>query len=172
VGLSLGGIVAADFALEYPQRVERLVLVAAGLRGDPQPGDPQSIEAYRAGEREGAEKYFATFLQADLLAGVRNRPAARARMHRMMVDNFKALGYLVPGVITYPARPTIERLDEIRAPTLVMIGSLDGQNLKNIADTLASGIAGARKVVIAGASHHPPVETPGEFNRILLGFLR
>ena len=31
---------------------------------------------------------------------------------------------------------------------------------------------GAREVVVAGASHHPPVETPGGFNRLLLDFLR
>src|SRR5712691_3775284 len=36
IGLSLGGIIAADFTLEYPERVERLVLVGAGLRGDKQ----------------------------------------------------------------------------------------------------------------------------------------
>jgi 3-oxoadipate enol-lactonase len=172
VGLSLGGMVAADFALEFPQRVERLVLVGAGLRGDTQPTDPPSLKAYQVGEREGAEKYFVAFLQADLLAGVRDRPAARARMHRMMVDNFKALAYLAPGLVTSPAPPTIERLGDIRALTLVMIGSLDGASLKNIADTLASNIHGARKVVIAGASHHPPVETPREFNRLLLDFLR
>jgi pimeloyl-ACP methyl ester carboxylesterase len=172
VGLSLGGIVAADFALEYPQRVERLVLAGAGLRGDTQPADPQSMKAYQTGAREGAEKYFDAFLQADLLAGVRDRPAARARMHRMMVDNFKALDHMASGVITYPSTPTIERLNDIRAPTLVMIGSLDSRSLKNVADTLASNIHGARKVVIAGASHHPPVETPNDFNRLLLDFLR
>ena len=49
---------------------------------------------------------------------------------------------------------------------------IDGASLKNVADTLASKIHGARKVVIAGASHHPPVETPREFNRLLLDFLR
>jgi 3-oxoadipate enol-lactonase len=172
VGLSMGGIVAADFALEYPQRVERLVLAGAGLRGDTQPADLQSLKAYQTGAREGAEKYFDAFLQSDLLAGVRDRPAARARMHRMMVDNFKALDYLASGVITFPSILTIERLGDIRAPTLVMIGSLDSRSLKNVADTLTSNIHGARKVVIAGASHHPPVETPNDFNRLLLDFLR
>lgn len=172
VGLSLGGIVAADFALEYPQRVERLVLVGAGLRGDTQPVDAKSLTAYQVGARDGAEPYFDAFLQADLLAGVRDRPVARERMHRMMVDNFKALEYLASGVITYPATPTIERLGEIRSPTVVMIGSLDGEALRNIATTLTSKIPGARKIVIAGASHHPPVETPGDFNRLLLDVLR
>ena len=172
VGLSLGGIVAADFALEHPERVERLALVGAGLRGDTQPPDEKSLNAYRTGAREGAEKYFEAFLQADLLAGVRDRPAARARMHRMMIDNFKALTYLTSGLLQYPAPKTIERLGEIRAPTLVVVGSLDGKNLQNIADTLATRIPGARKVTIPGASHHPPVETPKEFNRVLLDFLR
>jgi pimeloyl-ACP methyl ester carboxylesterase len=172
VGLSLGGIVAADFALEHPDRTERLVLVGAGLRGDTQPPDEKSLNAYRAGAREGAEKYFEAFLQADLLAGLRKRPAARERMHAMMIDNFKALTYLTSGLLQYPEPKTIERLDKIKAPTLVIIGSLDGKNLQNIADTLATRIPNARKVVIKDASHHPPVETPKEFNRVLLDFLR
>ncbi|MDQ5836933.1 MAG: alpha/beta hydrolase, partial [Acidobacteriota bacterium] len=71
----------------------------------------------------------------------------------------------------YPEPPTAERLGSIKAPTLVVIGGEDAPNLKNIADTLASGIPGARKVVVPGSSHHPPVETPKEFNRVLLNFL-
>jgi len=162
VGLSLGGMAAADFALEYPDRTDRLVLVGTGLRGDTQPPDEKSLNAYRVGGREGADRYFDAFLQADLLAGVRNRPAARERMRLMMTDNFKALAYLAPGTL----------LSDIRAPTLVMIGSLDSPILWHIADTIASKVPGARKVTIEGASHHPPVETPQEFNRALLKFLR
>jgi 3-oxoadipate enol-lactonase len=172
VGLSLGGIIAADFALEYPQRVESLVLVGAGLRGDKQPPDEKSMNAYRTGASEGVEKYFEAFLKADLLAGLRQRPAARERMHAMMVENYKALAYIRNGLSQSPEPPTIERLGQIKAPTLVVIGSLDSKNLLNIADTLATRIPGARKVTIPGASHHPPVETPKEFNRILLDFLR
>jgi pimeloyl-ACP methyl ester carboxylesterase len=171
VGLSLGGIVAADFALEHPERVERLVFVGAGLRGDRQPPDEKSMAAYRALVSEGPEKYFETFLKADLLAGLRERPRARERMRAMMLDNYKALSYLSAGLAQSPEPPTVERLGRINFPTLVVVGSLDSRNLLNIADTLAAGIPGARKVVIPGASHHPPVETPAEFNRALLDFL-
>src|SRR5215475_15365193 len=54
VGLSLGGIIAADFALEYPEKISSLVLVGAGLRGDSQPPDKEAIAAYLAASR-GAE---------------------------------------------------------------------------------------------------------------------
>ena len=171
VGLSLGGIIAADFALEHPERVERLVLVGPGVRGDRQPPDEKSMNAYRVGAAEGPEKYFEAFLRADLLAGLRDRPKAREAMRRMMLDNYKALAYLRAGLSQSPEPPTIERLGRIKAPTLVVVGSLDSKNLLNIADTLAAKIPGARKVAIPGASHHPPVETPREFNRVLLDFL-
>lgn len=172
VGLSLGGIISADFALEYPARVERLVLVGSGLRGDKQPRNEQTARAFRVGAREGPEKFFEAYMESDQLAGIRNRPKARALMHTMMVDNFKASEYIAKGWPQSPEPPTAERLAQIRQPTLVVIGSLDSRNLQNIADTLASEIPNARKVVIDGASHHPPVETPGEFNRVLLAYLR
>jgi pimeloyl-ACP methyl ester carboxylesterase len=171
VGLSLGGIVAADFALEHPERVGRLVLVGPGLRGFKTTPDEKTLNAYRVGASEGAERYFDAFLGSDLLAGLRDRPRARERMRRMMVENYKAHAYVRAGHSQSPEPPTAERLGQIKAPTLVVVGSLDGKNLLDIADTLAAKIPGARKVTIRGASHHPPVETPKELNRILLDFL-
>jgi 3-oxoadipate enol-lactonase len=172
VGLSLGGIVAADFALEYPERVERLVLVGSGLRGDKRPPDEKVSNARRIGAAQGPEKFFEAFMDTDMLAGLRRRPAAREAMRRMMVENYKADAYIRAGLPQSPEPPTAQRLAQIKAPTLVVIGSLDGRNLQNIADRLATEIKGARKVVIQGASHQPPVETPKEFNRVLLDYLK
>jgi len=170
VGLSLGGIIAADFTLEHPERVERLVLCGSGLRGDKQPPDKEAMEAYQAAN-QGAEAFVNASMKTSLYAAVRKNTPAYSRLRQMMLDNFKALSTLVPGFVKYPEAKTIERLANINAPTLVIIGSEDSQSLKNVADTLQSKIPGARKVVISGVSHHPPVENPKQFNRVVLEFL-
>jgi pimeloyl-ACP methyl ester carboxylesterase len=146
------------------------VLVGAGLRGDKQPPPASAARAWEAVGR-GAEAFADATMTRELYASVRPGSAAYARLRRMLLDNFKSISTLRPGFIKYPERPTAERLGDIKAPTLVLIGGEDAPNLKNIADTLAAGIPGARKVTIPGSSHHPPVETPKEFNRALLGFL-
>jgi 3-oxoadipate enol-lactonase len=172
VGVSLGGMIATDFALEYPETVEALVLVGSGLRGDKRPQDKQMAAIYQTAGRDGAETYVEKMMATPLLAGVRNNLSVRSRMKQMMLDNYKALRSLGPNITKFPELPTIDRLESVRARTLVIVGSEDHPDLRAIADILQSKIPGAQKVVIKGASHHPNIEQPKEFNRIVLSFLR
>jgi pimeloyl-ACP methyl ester carboxylesterase len=171
VGLSLGGIIAADFALEYPEKIISLVLVGAGLRGDPQPPDIAAYKEAQAAASRGAEAFVNVTMSSALYAAVRPGSSVYSRLRQMALDNFKAVPTFVPGFWKYPQRTTYERLNDINKPTLVIIGSEDSQTLKNIANTLATKIPGASKVIIPGSSHHPPVEKSKEFTRVVLGFL-
>ena len=67
--------------------------------------------------------------------------------------------------------PAIQRLGEVTAPTLIVVGDQDAPEVLEVADTLEWGIAGAKKRVIPGTAHHPHMEKPEEFNRIVIDFL-
>ena len=67
--------------------------------------------------------------------------------------------------------PAIQRLGEVKAPTLIVVGDQDAPEVLEVTDTLEWGIAGVKKRVIPGTAHHPHMEKPEEFNRIVIDFL-
>ena len=68
--------------------------------------------------------------------------------------------------------PAIQRLDQIKAPTLVIAGELDNPEILRAADVMAEAIPDAQKVFIPGCAHLPNMEKPAEFNQIVEDFLR
>ena len=68
--------------------------------------------------------------------------------------------------------PAFERLHELAAPTLVMVGELDDASIATMGDLLTTRIRGARKVTMSGAAHVPNMEQPDEFNQRVLAFLQ
>lgn len=173
VGLSLGGMIATDVALEHPAMVERLILVASGLRGYQGVKNEKGIAVSKAAETEGLEKALALWLEHPFFATGKSNPLYRQRMREMLTDNFRTWGPTpAPIVWTWPTLPVIERLQTIKAPTLVIVGDRDFSNIKAIADILAARIPGAKKAVMAGVSHHLNMEKPREFNQLVLKFLR
>jgi pimeloyl-ACP methyl ester carboxylesterase len=67
--------------------------------------------------------------------------------------------------------PAIDRLDEISAPTLVVVGDEDVPTIFDAVEALMERVPHARKAVIHDAAHLPNLEHPAEFNRIVLEFL-
>jgi pimeloyl-ACP methyl ester carboxylesterase len=68
--------------------------------------------------------------------------------------------------------PAVNRLAEIRVPTLVVAGDLDRPEVGTRAELLAGSIPVAQMVVMNGTAHVPSMEMPEEFNRVVLEFLR
>ncbi len=67
--------------------------------------------------------------------------------------------------------PAIGRLNEVTAPTLVVIGDEDVPSVFDNVELIMDSIKGARKAVIHDAAHLLNLEHPDEFNRIVLDFL-
>ena len=176
VGVSWGGRIALDFALAYPAMVSALVLVCPSVSG------AQPSEEVR---RFGAEE-DALLERGDLAAaaelnvrmwvdGPRRAPEQVDRSVRDRVREMQHLAFTIPmpealePVDLEP--PAIERLAEVGAPTLLLVGDHDIDEKLALVDRLAAEIPGARKVVFPGAAHVLTMEQPAEFNRVVLDFL-
>lgn len=178
VGLDGGGSIALDFALEYPRRVSALVLAGSGISAGPSDmfrlldmnelprefgwGMPDMLAAMREGDSAPV---------IDGLVASRAGPkheAAREFLKRMMHDNAHAFMRAGPKKID---RPAIDRLSEISAPTLIMVGDRDVAHIRRIADILHEGIDGSQKVVIEGAGSYCNLDEPESFNDTVMRFL-
>jgi 3-oxoadipate enol-lactonase len=173
VGCSFGGRVAIELAAARPDLVERLVLIGAGLGSwswseSAQTGFAEEEEAIERGDLAAAAAQQARmWLAADAAREVRDLTEAMTlrsyEQQLPMEGQVKAV---------WPEVPAESRLDEIGAPTLVVVGTEDLDDIKSIAEKLATEIPGARLATIEGAGHLPSLERPDELNGLLLEFLR
>jgi 3-oxoadipate enol-lactonase len=180
VGCSGGGSVALEFALTHPERVDRLVLVAAGLAGwdwsaEMQAVDDEETRLFEAGDDEGAAESQVRAWADGTRRPDEVDPDVREYTRRAVLRSYAyyraALEHGEPGPAVRLDPPPSERLGEVQGPTLVVVGAADQPDLLRVADLLAAGIPGARKEVVAGAAHMLPLERPDELNRLLLDFL-
>jgi pimeloyl-ACP methyl ester carboxylesterase len=175
VGCSIGGSVAIDFAIDHPERISKLVLVGAGVSGAEQ--DPRHEGLYAeivAADKRGdmnAVNEAEMYLWLD--GPYRRRGYVAQPLRELFLDmngrNLHADWARSPLQSLEP--PAANRLGEITAPTLVMVGDADLEPIRDTADMLAASISGARKAVIHDAAHLPNLEHPDEFNRLVLDFL-
>ena len=70
-----------------------------------------------------------------------------------------------------PEPPAADRLPDVQAPTLLIVGDEDQPSVFAAADLLERELPNVRKVVMHGTAHVPNMERPEEFNRIVLDFL-
>jgi pimeloyl-ACP methyl ester carboxylesterase len=183
VGNSMGGFIASELAIAFPQRVERLVLVsAAGLSTYNHRGSTLGLPALRRAERIlGA---YTAWLAAHSDAVVR-RPRLRDATLNFVVRHPERLpaplaaeqlrGAGTPGflqgleaVLHYDVR---DRLPEIACPTLIVWGDRDRLISVRDADLFAELIPDSRKVVFGDTGHMAMLERPESFNALLAEFL-
>jgi pimeloyl-ACP methyl ester carboxylesterase len=176
VGLSLGSRTAIDFALSYPDRVDRLVLAAPGISGmtmrDPfilsQLG--KLAEAVAAGDLEAAlESVVRMWVDGPYRAPEEVPASVRAFCKEMFRDTVTRHGQTGHTLTT--ELNAVERTAELRAPILLPVGDVDSSDIHDVVDLVAGKAHDASKVVLPGAGHNVNLEAPGEFNRIVLEFL-
>jgi pimeloyl-ACP methyl ester carboxylesterase len=181
LGLSLGGMVAIDFTLAYPQMVDALILV-----GSPVPGYPQEplftkeqMEEHMrrwtpfedAMKRRDIAAMVDCLMQDPTLVPSPKYPAARERV-RENLSEYSFAWVLDPAARQELEPPANERLGEIHVPTLIIVGADDHFQLHKNADKLEQDIPDVKRVTISETHHMPNMEKPEVFNRIVLDFLK
>jgi pimeloyl-ACP methyl ester carboxylesterase len=168
VGHSFGGMVAAELAATFPERVRKLVLIdALGLWRDDAPVGDHVMAS--------PEKQLA------LLYSDATKPEVAARValpddvnerNKVIVHRFSAVASTSHFIWPIPERGLAKRLRRVKADTLIIWGRQDALAPAVYADEFAARIAGARVRLVDGAGHVPQVEQQDEVSRAVLEFLR
>jgi 3-oxoadipate enol-lactonase len=178
LGLSMGGALAVDFTLQYPEMVEALVTVGAGLSGFERDDQveltamfAEEEEAFKRGDISRAvEITLKIWTDGPFRTPEQVNPYVRERIRAMTTHNYeRGDDEEVESLDLEP--PAAGRLAEIHVPTLVIVGGDDVEFMLEIADKLEKDIVGAKKVVIPHTAHHLNMEKPQEFNRVVIDFL-
>ncbi len=150
-GVSMGGMIAQEFALQYPERVRSLVL------GCTSPGGPNAVRTEQEvieflSKREPSQ-------EASLEAAVpfiydTNTPRALIdediAVRRQWLPRPEAYFAQLQGILAWEA---YSRLDQIKAPTLVLHGETDRLVPSGNANLIAERIGGAELKLIPNAAH-------------------
>lgn len=179
VGCSMGGGMALDFTLAHPDMVDGLALSGPGVSGMPEEEDDPLAETWKeiqaaakAGDYDKANE-LEMRVWVDGMGRTPDQvdPAYRASasaMNRALYDHDAEMN----GVEWQPADPpAYARLEQVTAPTLLIVGDRDVPDILHAVDVLAARIPNAKKVVMPNTAHLPNMEQPDEFNQILSDFL-
>jgi 4,5:9,10-diseco-3-hydroxy-5,9,17-trioxoandrosta-1(10),2-diene-4-oate hydrolase len=170
VGNSLGGAIAIGLALDFPDLVEKLILMA--------PGGLSELDEYR--QMPGMQKVFQVFgsgepvtpaVMKDLFAsGLMHNPSfatdalVAERMQIMQIMNGHVMATMSVPVLT-------ERLSELQCPVLAFWGLNERMMPENGIMALAHNVGQLQLVLLSECGHWVMVEHEALFNRHCLDFL-
>jgi pimeloyl-ACP methyl ester carboxylesterase len=176
VGVSMGGLIATNTVLEYPELV-RAVVTCGAATGEFQYTDDWTREIQAEMARTLAEGDIEGWLDAF----VQVLPGEHRTADDVDQDNLRLLREMAGGTLAkhtpgekdwfVPVTDTFARASEIAVPLLTLNGSLEPADMLAAAERLAATVRDGRAEVVSGVGHYPNLEKPEVFNRILAEFL-
>ncbi len=173
-GMSAGGGIAIDFTLQYPEKVNGLVLVGAVVSGYgfsahffTRGGHINSLLEYLE-----PQKFIKYFGWEDPYEVYPENLKAKEKFLRLLEANplnvTGALGYFVKPL----ERAAVKYLHEIKVPVLILVGEYDIPDVHAHSGVIEAGIPNAKREIIFKAGHLIPLEQPEAFNASVLIFLK
>jgi 3-oxoadipate enol-lactonase len=175
LGLSMGGMIALEFALRHADRVHRLVLSGCGAAPARVAFDPIWTWNWVKGTDKTGEAFAGqqfTWLFSNAFR--RNKEAVQQTIS-MLASNPNPVGPEAYNrqAHAYLRYDALDRLADVTPPTLVIVGEQDLLTPPWICREVADRIPGSAFEIIAGdgSSHVVPIERPDDFNRLVTKFL-
>ncbi|WP_036172523.1 alpha/beta fold hydrolase [Massilia sp. 9096] len=168
VGFSMGGYVAREIARLAPARVRALVLIATSTR----PDTPSLQKKKGAIGRADASIAFSGLSRTAVASSLHPKD----RNNDALIERVRAMGTRLGGEVfrrqSMLERPgDLDRLNEIRCPTLVIAADHDQLRSMEEAQEMQAGIAGAAFAVIADSGHMIPIEAPQRLGDVVVPWL-
>ena len=173
LGHSMGGFIAQELALKYPQRVKSLILASSGTRETSL--GKYLIDTWARMAQEGVS--LETRLMEQLLWLLTDKFFDNPDMVQMAITVMLANPYpqsthgLARQTGACLEHDTRERIGKITAPTLVLVGEEDIIIPVKMSEKLAAGIPNSEMVVLEGGGHGFLIEIPERFNQAVMDFL-
>jgi 3-oxoadipate enol-lactonase len=170
LGLSMGGAIAQQFALDHPERIRSLVLVSTFSYIDPV-AERAFLRLRRSLEMGG---YPAFFDEVVKLAFTPEYVAANAKgiadlkEKRIQLNSPAAIGRATDALMAFDLKEEISR---ISLPTLIISGKEDEFTPIHLAEQIHHAIKGSEWKILEGVGHNLYIEKPSEMARIVLDFL-
>jgi pimeloyl-ACP methyl ester carboxylesterase len=168
LGVSLGGMIAQELAINYPQRVNRLILGCTFCKQDNSTQYPEWGEAIESCLKGDFDPMF------DRLFNKRLNQIILGSMMKRALKKFEEAGIRgIAGQYQASAKHnTTDRLALIKSPTLVIGGTADRVMIPNSFKDMSSLIPQSKLAMIGNGSHCIFVEARKKFNQEVLDFLK
>jgi 3-oxoadipate enol-lactonase len=169
-GISMGGMIAQEFALQYPKRVRSLILgcTAAGgphaVRSEPEAA--KMLMSRGNMTPEDAAQAALPFIYHP--ATPRKLIEEDLEIRRPWFASQASYNAQLQGVVTFES---YSRLSQINSPTLVIHGESDRLVPAGNGKLIAEKIPGAKLILLAQASHIFTTDQPEAAHRAILAFL-
>jgi len=177
VGLSWGAMLSIDFALNYPEKIEKLVLVSPGLSGWDYFKDSLALRNHKlrqdAIEQNNKERAAELFHQNWVVGPSRHSkeldPEFHSKSLAMILKTMNA--HWLENWSRLDTIPAIDRLDNIKLPTYIIIGDQDARDIRMIAQVYNEQIEGSELIIIKDVAHLLTLENSQQFNMVLQSIL-
>lgn len=163
----MGGMIAQEFAIQCPERLDKLVLYATGPDGSM----PGRFESIAASQKRIMEQGREDTLRKTVASWFLKETADSNFPNGLMLAESTPQDVMMAGYTAMAQWKAVDRLTRIKNDTLILWGDGDRSYRWQHPETLWRGITAANLSVISGCAHNVHLEKPALFNAVLADFL-